>query len=363
MSRITGNDAYGLMEAYSAVYQPRLELTEEQIWEEVEYWVNELIEEGYDLSDYTWEEMYEAYIEEARAEGVKPYKAGPTQADVRADAAAARQKHVSGAAKQSGYGPEDKFKSDWKLRATPSSTTKRRDGSVETVSQRMDREQPYKKRMTGELARKQGSRIASAVTRTIEGPGEPQAVTMPRMKAKVSKEIIRKEEVDVYDIILSHLLDEGYANSVDAAEAIMVNMSEDWRDIIIEEILDEAEGSYGQTPKARTAMGKLLMARSGKPASEYGKRGEKTKKVKAAEKHTRRMDNGPDVGNRGKRSTSPRWSGYLGATGRGRMDQDSRDWSRERDVEYSAGENKPGSGTVTRNPKKLRKQRAMGEID
>ena len=143
MSRITGNDAYGLMEAYSAVYQPRLELTEEQVWEEVEEWVNALIEEGYDLSDYTWEEMYEAYIEEARAEGVKPYKPQPLK--------------------------------------------------------------PL-----------------------------PQA-----------------EEVDVYDVILSHLLDEGYASSVDAAEAIMVNMSEDWRDIIIEEILDEANGRAQRRSAAR----------------------------------------------------------------------------------------------------------------
>jgi hypothetical protein len=52
-----------LCEAYSGVYTPQ-ELTEEQIWEEVENWVNSLIEEGYDLSDYSWEEMYEAYIEE-----------------------------------------------------------------------------------------------------------------------------------------------------------------------------------------------------------------------------------------------------------------------------------------------------------
>jgi len=41
------------------------------------------------------------------------------------------------------------------------------------------------------------------------------------------------EEVDLYDIILSHLLDEGYAETQEAAEAIMVNMSEDWRDSII----------------------------------------------------------------------------------------------------------------------------------
>jgi predicted GNAT superfamily acetyltransferase len=73
MSRLTGSDALGLYEAYQAVYAPQ-ELTEEQVWEEVETWVNSLLEEGYDLSDYTWEEMYEAYVEEARAEGVKPYK-------------------------------------------------------------------------------------------------------------------------------------------------------------------------------------------------------------------------------------------------------------------------------------------------
>jgi hypothetical protein len=44
-----------------------------------------------------------------------------------------------------------------------------------------------------------------------------------------------KEETDLYDIILSHLLDEGYAETPEAAEAIMVNMSEEWRDTIIEE--------------------------------------------------------------------------------------------------------------------------------
>ncbi len=43
----------------------------------------------------------------------------------------------------------------------------------------------------------------------------------------------QKEQADIYDIILSHLLDEGYAETPEAAEAIMVNMSEEWRDSII----------------------------------------------------------------------------------------------------------------------------------
>jgi hypothetical protein len=43
-----------------------------------------------------------------------------------------------------------------------------------------------------------------------------------------------KEQYDLYDIILSHLLDEGYADTQQAAEAIMVNMSEEWREDIVE---------------------------------------------------------------------------------------------------------------------------------
>jgi len=43
------------------------------------------------------------------------------------------------------------------------------------------------------------------------------------------------DSYDLYDIILTHLLDEGYADTQEAAEAIMVNMSEDWRESIVEQ--------------------------------------------------------------------------------------------------------------------------------
>lgn len=42
------------------------------------------------------------------------------------------------------------------------------------------------------------------------------------------------EEVDVYDIVLEHLCTEGYADTIEAAEAIMANMSEEWRNSILE---------------------------------------------------------------------------------------------------------------------------------
>lgn len=41
-------------------------------------------------------------------------------------------------------------------------------------------------------------------------------------------------EYDVYDIVLSHLLDEGYVETPEAAEALMVNMSEEWLQSIIQ---------------------------------------------------------------------------------------------------------------------------------
>lgn len=178
------------------------------------------------------------YVDEERAAGVKPYKAGPTQAEVRADERKARKSHIESGKGKSGYGPEEKFK-DWKDRATPTSKLKRKGGEEETVSQRMDREKPYGKRMTGPMAREYGSRTAAQVTRAVRGPGEPKAVKLPQedKKPKMIKKDGKwvKEAQEYYDMVLSHLLDEGYANTIENAEAIMVNMSEEWFTSIINE--------------------------------------------------------------------------------------------------------------------------------
>ena len=63
--------------------------------------------------------------------------------------------------------------------------------------------------------------------------GQGEVLTRKQIEKKRRKEL-RQEEVSVYDIILSHLLDEGYAETPEAAEAIMVNMSGDWRQSIVE---------------------------------------------------------------------------------------------------------------------------------
>lgn len=168
----------------------------------------------------------DSYYEE-REPGVKPYRPNPTQAEVRADAAAARKKQIEASKGQKGYG--DKVGSSPEL-------TKRPD--KETAEWLRRTKSPYGKRIVGQMGREYGSRTAAGVTRVVKGAGEPQAVTLPRSN-RVSREIVRKpktqsEEFDIYDVVLSHLLDEGYAETLESAEAIMVNMSEEWIDAILE---------------------------------------------------------------------------------------------------------------------------------
>jgi hypothetical protein len=220
---MNSQDIQNLQESYLAVY-------DDETRETLEFgnWVNDLLDEGYDLSDYTWDELYETYIGEERAPGVKPYqprKRNPLPAE----------KPLSGEmGDRSGYGDDDKMK-DWKLNATPS--TKDRKGR--SISQRMNDEKPYKNRMMGELGRR-SSRIGAEVDRVIRGKGEARATVSLAPKT-------RKEEFDVYDIILSHLIDEGYADTFEAAEAIMVNMSEDWRESIFEGVVGEIADKVAST--------------------------------------------------------------------------------------------------------------------
>jgi len=53
-----------------------------------------------------------------------------------------------------------------------------------------------------------------------------------------------REEYDLFDIILEHLVSEGYADTNEAALVIMANMSEEWRQSIL-----EAGENVGPEPK------------------------------------------------------------------------------------------------------------------
>ena len=90
---------------------------------------------------------------------------------------------------------------------------------------------------------------------------------LPQKKAERNK--TQKEQVDLYDIILSHLLDEGYADTQEAAEAIMVNMSEDWRESIIEAVDPDYTGpSQDPLSRANRAIGNAVKFATGQQAAE-----------------------------------------------------------------------------------------------
>jgi hypothetical protein len=73
------------------------------------------------------------------------------------------------------------------------------------------------------------SRVSDTTVKRVKGLQQAQR----RLRDKKYGQ--QKEQVDLYDIILSHLLDEGYAETQEQAEVIMMNMSEDWRESIVEE--------------------------------------------------------------------------------------------------------------------------------
>ena len=136
--------------------------------EEVETWVNSLIEEGYDLSEYAWDDMCEMYMN--LDEGNR--------------------------------------------------------GENETGMSNVSK-----------LKRRQKKFAAGIVH-----PDEAGELEGERQDAHKSKRYVPtrgsgvREGYDTFDAILEHLIAEGYADTNESALVIMANMSEEWR----EEILDEA---------------------------------------------------------------------------------------------------------------------------
>ena len=79
-------------------------------------------------------------------------------------------------------------------------------------------------------------------------PKDYDKVKKPQPKPSVKRGGPMGEQ-SVFDIIKGHLLDEGYANTEQAALVIMANMSEDWKQSIV-----EAVGIVGPPKKAIDAI-------------------------------------------------------------------------------------------------------------
>jgi len=311
MSRITGSDAYELMEAYASVYTTEeIELTEEQIQEDFENWVNSFVEEGYDLSEYTWEDMYEEYLNEY---------AGSTSSSVTA-ADLIRQRQAQSARTASKPAPQNLrglsigqggfrvnnrpvnpgmspiFQRPGVAPSRPSAaapaafrpSVSRPSSSTSAVSRPAARPTVATKPapstntsyagVTG--VRPVGTPLPTNAVRPVAGAptqnapisaparpvnqlmtGMPSAPSMaapssgPKLSARAqalkaggpqggARARVLNQDFDPFDVVMGYLIDEGYADSEESALTIMANMSEEWK----EEILDERNrGEQGMT--------------------------------------------------------------------------------------------------------------------
>jgi hypothetical protein len=195
MSRITGSEALGLMNAYDAVYASQI--SEEEIQEDFENWVNSLVEEGHDLSEYTWEEMYEEYISEApkvdpkfvakaAAGGQTAFKAGGGAAAVKAGKSVA-DVQKAGMAAYRGAGGQTAFRAgggQQALKSGQSVTNVQKQGERNLFKAGGGSAQMQKTGQTAAQVTAQGSKnIATAAYKA--GGGNAQAVKTGQTTAQI----------------------------------------------------------------------------------------------------------------------------------------------------------------------------------
>jgi hypothetical protein len=76
--------------------------------------------------------------------------------------------------------------------------------------------------------------------------GKSEMIAANIARARVPKPSTVSSGFDLFDVVMGHLLDEGYADTNEAAIAIMANMSEEWRESIVEaEVLAQKGGVPG----------------------------------------------------------------------------------------------------------------------
>jgi hypothetical protein len=76
--------------------------------------------------------------------------------------------------------------------------------------------------------------VIRAIGKVIAPVGKGRGtVTKAEQEATIKKNL--NQDVDLFDLVKGHLMSEGYADTEEAALAIMANMSEEWKQSIIEQ--------------------------------------------------------------------------------------------------------------------------------
>lgn len=258
------------MTAYQAVYDPELrnQLEEDQAFKS---WVNSLVEEGYDLSEYTWEDMYGIYVSEDLigdvwanrgkiGSALKGAASGATKAasSINRGIGSAVRKAASGTvqtAKDMGTG----FRyagSTGAAAALGANIAKGIMGAGKPPATKpTSTSTTSTPRPTATTPKSSPAPTTSTTTTTAAAPkrtfnplmqktfGYQTGYAPDQVKGDIKKMAqlaSLKAGFDLFDLVKGYLLDEGYADTEESAIKIMANMSEEWRQSIFE-VLDTPE--------------------------------------------------------------------------------------------------------------------------
>lgn len=196
--------------------------TKPTVSEEVDAWIAELLDDGYDLSDYTLEDMYEIYNEAYKGGpefGMKYSKPKPPSGKVKPES------------EKGGYGGDEKFtKPDDKIEKPGTTVPPFKKGGYGRIMSNI----PHG---IGAHRDKTASRIT---TITGKDPGAPTSQKMRAPDKKKNLEVIRKKpQSENFELWLGSLLDEGY----DLSEFTIESIFEVYQNLK----LDEAD-TYGMPP-------------------------------------------------------------------------------------------------------------------
>ena len=165
-------DVRNLMDAYGSIY----EANDNSVFET---WVDQLVQEGYDLSDYTWDDMHQIYME-----NVEQINEG-------------RRTSLSALSHESAQRKADKER-----------------GRPETEAE------THGRLMMGDFR---------------PGASPEERARGGRQRLKDRGKVPQKGGKDMFEQVLEYLMSEGYADTEDHALVIMANMSEEWRNSILSE--------------------------------------------------------------------------------------------------------------------------------
>ena len=218
--------------------------------EELELWVNELIEEGYDLSDYTWDEMSEIYLDEA----TRMRKELGQEGEIATRKELARRSNAyqrSGSVDKTIAAAERGAKS-------PYVKPVRGESDADTAA----RERKQSKTLSGLAASRRGS-VRDKPRAGLRGygadvTGSDRELQNSRRSAMAAgtltpreQKMLNKEAYETYEFVASYLLENNFATTVEDANVIINNMSENWFTQIIEDAPMRPEPLWGNKPQVK----------------------------------------------------------------------------------------------------------------